>query len=389
MGYNHTFTEKPTVLIVDDAPENLRLLSGLLKGRYKVKIANNGRQALDLIASGKPPDIILLDVLMPLLDGHETCRHLKTNPNTAGIPVIFLTGKSDVEDEARGLELGAVDYIIKPISPPIVIARIQTHLQLKKFHDKLRDKNEVLETEVRRHTEEINAIQEVTIQALACLAETRDSGTGNHVRRTQFYIRALAERLRMHPRFKSYLNQDRTIPHLFQSTPLHDVGKVGIPDSILLKPGRYTSEEYEIMKNHTVLGRNAIQSAEKRLGSKVPFLTCAKEIAYSHHEKWDGSGYPEHLAGDAIPIPGRLMALADVYDAVVSARTYRVRMKHENAVRILRENAGSQFDPDIVEAFQGISGEFQQIAGQFEDKGPEQERKINRKLMSHQDESIF
>lgn len=143
------------------------------------------------------------------------------------------------------------------------------------------------------------------------------------------------------------------------------------------------------MKNHTVLGRNAIQSAEKRLGSKVPFLTCAKEIAYSHHEKWDGSGYPEHLAGDAIPIPGRLMALADVYDAVVSARTYRVRMKHENAVRILRENAGSQFDPDIVEAFQGISGEFQQIAGQFEDKGPEQERKINRKLMAHQDESIF
>ncbi|HOF06313.1 MAG TPA: two-component system response regulator [Syntrophales bacterium] len=371
MAGENTLLEKPTVLVVDDTPDNLTLMSGLLKDKYKVKIANNGERALKVAMTGTPPDIILLDIMMPVMDGYEACRHLKENPETRDIPVIFLTAKAEVDDEMKGFELGAVDYITKPISPPIVLARVQTQLQLKKVRDYLRDQNEFLEAEVRRRTEEVVAIQEVTILAMASLAETRDNDTGNHIRRTQWYIKTLAENLRKNSRFSHFLDDDKTIDLIFKSAPLHDIGKVGIPDHILLKPGRFTPEEFEIMKTHTTLGRDAIVAAERRLGVEMPFLAFAKEIAYSHQEKWDGSGYPEGLSGDDIPISGRLMAVADVYDALICRRVYKEGMPHEKAVAIITEGRGSHFDPDIVDAFLECADEFRKIAKLYEDTDEE------------------
>jgi putative two-component system response regulator len=372
--------KKSTVLVVDDTPDNLKLISGLLKEDYKVKIANSGEFALEIAQSEFPPDLILLDIMMPEMDGYVVCFHLKANPKTAHIPVIFLTAKTEVADETKGFELGAVDYITKPISPPIVLSRVAAHLSVKKMQDMLRDENSImkkmqeflndknsfLESEIQKRTAEINAIQDVTIHAMASLAETRDSDTGNHIRRTQRYVKVLAEKLRNHPRFSDFLD-NKTIEMLFKSAPLHDIGKVGIPDKILLKPGKFTPEEFEIMKMHTTLGRNAILQAEQELGIEVAFLKYAKEIAYYHQEKWDGSGYPMGLAGNDIPISARLMAVADVYDALISRRVYKAGMPHEKAVQIISEGKGTHFDPDIVEAFLEFQDKFKEIAMRFAD----------------------
>ncbi|MBS4098282.1 MAG: two-component system response regulator [Sulfuricella sp.] len=360
------FTQKATVLVVDDTPDNLSLMSGLLKDLYKVKVASNGEKAIKIVEGDSPPDLILLDIMMPGLSGYDVCQHLKGNPATRDVPIIFLTAMTATEDEKRGLEMGAVDYITKPVSPPIVMARVATQLKIKAAADFLKDKNQYLEQEVAKRTRELAAIQDVTILAMASLAETRDTDTGNHIRRTQYYIKALAERLRDHPRFRSYLTK-QTIDMIFKSAPLHDIGKVGIPDRILLKPGRFEPEEFEIMKTHTTLGRDAIQHAESQLGMDVEFLRLAKEIAYSHQEKWDGSGYPEGTGGDDIPIAARLMAVADVYDALISRRVYKEGMPHEQAVQIIAQGKGSHFDPDVVDAFLEITEEFQTIAGHFSD----------------------
>ena len=290
------------------------------------------------------------------------------------IPVIFLTAKTGVEDEKKGLELGAVDYITKPISPPIVMARVKSHLALKAMADFLRNQNDFLEIEVGKRTREVMAIQDVTILVMASLAETRDSETGNHIRRTQFYVKALAERLRNHPRFAWFLT-DVNINMLFKSAPLHDIGKVGIPDRILLKPGRFEPHEFEIMKTHTTLGYDAIVHAENALGTNVDFLSFAKTIALSHQEKWDGSGYPQGLAGDDIPIPARLMAVADVYDALISRRVYKEGMGHEKAVQIMIEGRGKHFDADMFDAFVEIQEEFRAIALRFNDSDSDMKKK--------------
>ncbi len=357
---------KKTVLLVDDSPDNLVLMNDLLKDLYKVKVANSGEKALRIATTGQPPDVVLLDVMMPEMDGYEVCRRLKANPATRNVPIIFLTAKSEVEDEKLGLDLGAVDYITKPISPPITLARVRNHLMLKEHADFLRDQNEFLEQEVQERTREVVAIQDVTILAMASMAETRDPETGNHIRRTQFYVKALAERLKEHPRFSAVLT-DSYIKLLFKSAPLHDIGKVGIPDRILLKPGRFEPHEFEIMKTHTTLGRAAIEHAERSLGTPMAFLSIAKEIAYSHQEKWDGSGYPEGLAGEAIPVSARLMAVADVYDALISRRVYKEGMPHEKAVQMIVEGKGKHFDPDMVDAFIGLQEEFRAIAARFHD----------------------
>jgi putative two-component system response regulator len=357
---------KKTVLLVDDSPDNLVLMNDLLKDLYKVKVANSGEKALRIATTGQPPDVVLLDVMMPEMDGYEVCRRLKANPATRDIPIIFLTAKSEVEDEKLGLDLGAVDYITKPISPPITLARVRNHLMLKAHADFLRDQNEFLEQEVQERTREVVAIQDVTILAMASMAETRDPETGNHIRRTQFYVKALAERLKDHPRFSAVLT-DNYIKLLFKSAPLHDIGKVGIPDRILLKPGRFEPHEFEIMKTHTTLGRAAIEHAERSLGTPMAFLSIAKEIAYSHQEKWDGSGYPEGLAGEAIPVSARLMAVADVYDALISRRVYKDGMPHEKAVQIIIDGKGKHFDPDMIDAFVGLQEEFRAIAARFHD----------------------
>lgn len=366
--------KKSTILVVDDTPDNLMLMHSLLKADYKVKVANGGEKALKIVSSDAPPDLILLDIMMPEMDGYEVCRQLKANAATRDIPVIFLTAKAEIEDERRGLELGAVDYITKPISPPIVLARVKTQLSLKASADFLRDKNEFLEQEVTRRTREVAAIQDVTILTMASLAETRDSDTGNHIRRTQYYILAIAKKLQTHPRFSTFLT-NATINMLFKSAPLHDIGKVGIPDRILLKPGKFEPYEFEIMKRHTTLGRDAIEHAEQSLGVQVEFLKFAKEIALSHQEKWDGSGYPEGLVGDNIPISARFMAIADVYDALISRRVYKEGMSHEKAVGIITEGRGTHFDPDVVDAFLEIKEDFRAIAQKYLDSDQDLKKK--------------
>ena len=357
---------KPTILVVDDTPDNLSLMRALLRGDYQVQLANGGERALKLAALEPHPDLILLDIMMPGMDGYEVCQRLKSNPSTREIPVVFLTAKTEIEDEQKGLEMGAVDYITKPISPPIVLARVKNHLALKAHADFLRDKSDFLETEVTKRTREVVAIQDVTILAMASLAETRDSDTGNHIRRTQFYVKALALHLSKHPKYAVLLTVSY-IDMLFKSAPLHDIGKVGIPDRILLKPGRFEPAEFEIMKTHTTLGRDAIEHAEKRLGMRVDFLSMAKEIALSHQEKWDGSGYPQGLAGEAIPLSARLMAVADVYDALISRRVYKEGMPHEKAVSIIEEGRGHHFDPGVTDAFVALQDEFRDIAARFAD----------------------
>jgi len=370
------FTEKSIILVVDDTPDNLTLMSGLLKDEYRVKVANSGERALKIAQSESPPDLILLDIMMPEMDGYEVCRRLKADDNTRHIPIIFLTAKTEVVDETLGFELGASDYITKPISPPIVLARVETHLAIKRVQDFLRDKNTFLASEINKRTAEIVAIQDVTINAMASLAETRDNETGNHIRRTQHYVKVLAEKVRFNPRFAHFLNDNKTIELLFKSAPLHDIGKVGIPDRILLKPGRLEPAEFEIMKTHTTLGRDAILQAEKDLGVEMPFLKYAKEIAYSHQEKWDGSGYPEGLSGDDIPISARLMAVADVYDALISRRVYKAPMPHEKAVEIIKEGKGKHFDPDMVDAFLELEQEFKRIAETYADSEEDLDKKV-------------
>jgi putative two-component system response regulator len=359
------FTQKHSILIVDDTAENLTLMNGLLKDLYRTKIANNGERALK-IAAESPPDLVLLDIMMPGMDGYEVCRRLKSDARTKEIPVIFLTAKVEVEDEQKGFDVGAVDYITKPISPPIVLARVATQLTLKAAADFLRDKNKYLETEVSKRTREVQVVQDVTIMAMASLAETRDNETGNHIRRTQNYVRALAKKLQAHPIYGPQLDE-ATVEMLYKSAPLHDIGKVGIPDAILLKPGKLTAEEFTVMKTHTTLGRDAILAAEKLLDAPSSFLKLAREIAHFHQEKWDGSGYPEGLAGESIPLSARLMAVADVYDALISRRVYKPPFPHDKAVAIIREGRDKHFDPHIVDAFLQIEQECHQIAERFAD----------------------
>jgi putative two-component system response regulator len=356
-----SLTERRTVLVVDDTPENLSVMSGLLRDAYKVKVAPNGERALAIAMADEKPDLILLDIMMPGLDGHEVLRRLQAQPSTRDVPVIFLTSMSDAEDEKVGLDLGAVDYITKPANPAIVLARVRNQLQLKAVRDFLKDQNTYLEREVDKRTREVVAVQDVTIRALASLAETRDNETGNHIRRTQSYVKALAIRLKDHPRFSSELS-DAAIESLYKSAPLHDIGKVGIPDRILLKPGRLDAAEFEIMKTHTTLGHDALVQAEKDMEFESDFLRHAKEIAHSHQEKWDGSGYPQGLRGDAIPLSARLMAVADVYDALISRRVYKKALTHEKAIEIIAEGRGRHFDPEIVDAFLSITEQFRDIA---------------------------
>ena len=356
-----------TILIVDDAPDTIEPIVNCLRaGPYRTRIATSGERALELAQLDPIPDLILLDVMMPVMNGYEVCQRLKDDPRTATIPVIFLTVRTDAADEQQGFDVGAVDYITKPISPPIVKARVRTHLTLKGAADFLTDRNAFLEQEIDRRINELNRVQEATIIALASLAETRDAETGNHIRRTQLYVKALADTLRNHPRFATELT-DEAIYLMYKSAPLHDIGKVGIPDSILLKPGPLDADEWVIMKRHPALGHDALVAAEASLGEPVGFLRYAKEITFSHQERWDGSGYPQGLAGDAIPISARLMAVADVYDALISERVYKPAFTHEDAVDTILAGRASHFDPDVVDAFLQMADVFRQIAQRYRD----------------------
>ncbi len=356
--------EKPVVMIVDDEPTILTSTSKLLTPYYMVRVANSGERALQVAQTEPVPDLILLDVRMADIDGYSVLKQLKENLMTRDIPVIFVTAMESTEDETKGLEFGAVDYITKPIRPAILLARVRTQLMLKQASDFLHDKNDFLEAEVTRRMKENQIIQNVSIRSLAHLAETRDPETGEHILRTQAYIKTLGLRLKKHPRFKAKLT-DHFIDLLTRSAPLHDIGKVGIPDHVLLKPGKLTADEWAIMKTHAEMGAKAIQQAEQDVDQPVEFLVLAKEIAHWHHERWDGSGYPDGLAGDDIPVSARLMALSDVFDALISPRVYKPAMPYAKARDIIVSERGRHFDPDVVDAFVESYDQFTSIAQRY------------------------
>jgi putative two-component system response regulator len=358
-----------TILVVDDTPENLSVLGDLLQPAHRVRAANSGRGALRIAASLPKPDLILLDVMMPDMDGYEVFARLRETPATREIPVIFVTAMDAPEDEERGLNCGAVDYIAKPFRPAIVQARVRTQLELKRARDLLRDQNSFLEAEVARRMSENQLIQDVSIHALARLAETRDSETGKHLLRTREYVRVLARKLQTHPRFADFLSI-HVIELMSKSAPLHDIGKVGIPDHVLLKPGKLTPEEWEIMKTHARMGAEAIEQAERDAEQPVEFLAMAKEIAHYHHERWDGKGYPDGLTGGAIPVSARLMAIADVFDALISKRVYKAAMSFDDARDIIANDRGKHFDPDVVDAFLAAFDDIRFIAEHYRDAEP-------------------
>jgi len=359
----------PTLLVVDDTPANLSLMAGLLHQEYRVKLANSGPRALEL-AQREPPDLILLDVMMPEMDGYTVCRLLKRDPRTRDVPVIFVTAMSQPEDETRGFECGAVDFIHKPISPPIVRARVRTHLQLKTWQDSLRRRSTGLEVALRQRLEEVERLRDTTLFVMVSLAEFRDEDTGNHVKRTQEYVRALAEHLAEQPDCmpgRSEPLDPSTIDLIAKSAPLHDIGKVAIPDHILLKPGPLSPEELGEMRKHPLHGWEMLRRAAQRMGGEQGFLSFAMQIARHHHERWDGTGYPDRLAGRDIPLAARLMAVADVYDALISRRPYKEPYPHEDAVRRITAEAGRHFDPDVVRAMLAQQDRFIAIASTWSD----------------------
>jgi putative two-component system response regulator len=356
---------KHTILIVDASATHLSSLSKLLQQSYTVKTSSHGIKALE-IAIDEQPDLIILNSKLPDMDGYEVCRQLKAASHACHIPVLFLSSHHEANSEELAMALGAVDHITWPVNPAILLSRVRAHLADALTNRNLRLNNEYLDYEMRKRSRQLVTLHESSILALAALAEVRDTDTGNHLRRTQHYMRALGRCLQNHPRFSAFLSE-HMIDTLFKCAPLHDIGKVGIPDCILLKQGRLEAEEYEIMKNHPKLGWLALNQVQNAVGQSLEFLEIAKQIVLSHHEKWDGSGYPNGLAGDAIPIPARLMALADVYDALVNRRVYKQSMSHTKAMDIILSNSATHFDPDVANAFLTVNDEFESIATRFAD----------------------
>ena len=337
------------ILIVDDTITNIDVLVEAFGESYDIYFALDGPAALDMV-SNDPPDLVLLDVMMPGMDGFEVCRRLKADTMTSGIPVIFMTARSELDKKTEGFSVGAVDYILKPFEILEVRARINTHLMLRRATLELERQNEILEDKVRQRTREITLTQDAAILSLASLAERRDTETGAHIQRTSKYVRALAVQLSTRPRYRDFLDEE-TIDMMSKSALLHDIGKVGVPDHILMKPGELTSEEEGIMRMHTQYGHDTILAAEKKLGSNS-FLRFARQTAYTHHERWDGTGYPQGLKGEEIPLCGRLMTISDVYDALTSKRVYKEAMSHQEAMGVIMKGDGrsmpSHFDPDVL-----------------------------------------
>ena len=354
-----------TVLVVDDTEANVDILVEALSDEYDVAVAMDGPSALDVVAH-EPPDLVLLDIMMPGMDGYEVCSLLRETGH-GELPVLFITALGDMTSKARAFEAGGVDYITKPFEILEVKARVRTHLSLLEARRKIQKHNEELEQKVRERTRELRKTQEVTLESLALLAEYRDLETGEHIRRTQLYVRLLASEIRKEDGPLAELLDKETAELLWVSAPLHDIGKVAIPDSILLKPGKLDKGEFEIMKRHTIIGHDTLLRAEKKLGSNS-FLRVAREIAYSHHEKWDGSGYPRGLSGDDIPLSGRLMAIADVYDALISPRVYKAAFPKTKAAAIILEGKGKYFDPRLVDIFERRYSAFKRISDWFSDK---------------------
>lgn len=337
--------DKPNVLVVDDVPDNIEVLRWVLLTDYRVMAATNGSKALKIAQSNPKPDLILLDIMMPDLDGYEVCRRLKSDPRTSKIPIIFLTTLGETENEKKGFELGAVDYIHKPIKPPIVQARVRTQLEIY-------DQSRQLYKKVQKHTEELHETRLEITQRLGRAAEFKDNETGLHVIRMSHYARLIAEALRVNEEWADLI---------FHAAPMHDVGKIGIPDKILLKPGKLDSEEWEIMKKHSAMGGEILS------GGTSDLMKMSESIALTHHEKWDGTGYPEGLKGEDIPLEGRIVAVADVFDALTSERPYKKAWTVEKSVALIEKESGKHFDPQVAEAFLKILPDILDIKERFAD----------------------
>ncbi|MGD9971409.1 MAG: HD domain-containing phosphohydrolase [Sulfuricurvum sp.] len=334
-----------TILIVDDSPENLLVLSETLKPFYNVKIANSGQKALNIIGSGNFPDLILLDIMMPEMNGYEVCTKLKSDPLTKNIPIIFVTALSDSADEAEGLKLGAADYITKPINTSIVLARVKTQLSLLRYqHD--------LEQKLQERTEELALTRIEVIRQLGRAAEFKDNETGTHILRMSHFAKQIAQTVGL---------DDTRVELIYLSAPMHDIGKIGTPDAILKKEGPLTPEEWEIVRQHPVQGANIIGNHHSLL------LQTARIVSLTHHEKFDGTGYPYGIRGYDIPIAGRIVAIADVFDALTSRRPYKEAWSFDDAARYLIDQKGKHFDGELVDAFLSETGRIKQIMEQYKD----------------------
>ena len=340
--------KKHTALIVDDVPENIDVLVGILKDKYSLRAAVGGRAALEILGSRDLPDIVLLDIMMPEIDGYQVCEFIKSNPATKNIPVIFITAMNDEADEAKGFTAGAVDYITKPISPPIVLARVATHLALS-------DQKKHLESLVEERTAELYETRLEIVRRLSIAADYKDNETGEHIIRMSKYCQLVG---------KGYGLTKEEQNLLLNASPMHDIGKIGIPDNILLKPGKLDPDEWEIMKTHTLIGAAIIGDHPSDL------MKMAKLIALTHQEKWDGTGYPNGLKGEEIPLPGRIVTVADVFDALTSDRPYKKAWSVEEAVEEIKRESGTHFDPKAVEAFLKVLPEILVVMKNHQDRVP-------------------
>lgn len=337
--------DRRTILVADDVPENIELLSSILEADYNIKVATHGEKVVEIVYSDTPPDLVLLDVMMPRLNGHEVCSRIKANGDRNRIPIIFVTTMTSVEDEKLGFDLGAVDYITKPISPPIVLARVRTHLALY-------DQSRELERMVRQRTSELAHSRHQIIRKLGRAAEFKDNETGNHVVRMGHYSMILAAQIKLSKETQELLGL---------TAPMHDVGKIGIPDHILRKPATLTTEEMDLMKKHPLFGAEILGPDDDVL------MQTAREIALSHHERWDGTGYPYGLKGEAIPLVGRIVAVADVFDALISARPYKRAFSIEETMEYMTSQAGRHFEPRLIDALVASLPEIMKIHAMYAD----------------------
>jgi len=352
-------TERKTIFLVDDDATNLAVGSDTLDKHYDVLTFNSGARLLKTLEK-TAPDLILLDLAMPEMDGYEVIKRVKNKPETAHVPVIFLTAKSDSESELEGLSLGAIDYIIKPFSPPLLLKRIEVHLLVESQKQELIHFNSNLQHMVDAKTKTVVELQNAVLKTMAELVECRDVITGGHIERTQKHLRVLLEALQKRDVYRKETDS-WNLELVWQSAQLHDVGKIAIKDSILKKPGKLTDEEFEEVKAHPVFGAQVIEKIEESTTDKT-FLEYAKVFALTHHEKWGGNGYPNGLKGEEIPLLGRIMAIVDVYDALVSERPYKKAFPHDEAVKIIVDGSGTHFDPALVDVFLDVANEINRNA---------------------------
>ena len=352
--------EDADIMVVDDTPANLRLLAGHLTARgYNVRAVPSGRLAL-ASAQADPPDLVLLDINMPDMNGYEVCERLKADPRLSEIPVIFISALGEALDKVKAFSVGGVDYVTKPFQFEEVQARVETHLKIRRLKADLEEHNANLEELVMEQVDELTDAQMATILAMSALAESRDDDTGKHLERVQAYCRRLARRLGRLPEYALTIDA-AFVNDICHASPLHDIGKVGIPDAVLLKPGKLTDEEFKVIQTHTTIGADTLRKVRRKYPSNS-FINMGIDIAQSHHEKWNGSGCPQGLAGEDIPLCARIMALADVYDAIRSKRCYKEAIPHARCCEIISSEAGAHFDPNVASAFLEIEGDFDEVS---------------------------